>query len=65
MSFHMSCLGFFVCLVGFSHPAKKKEYYRPYKEKYTQSKCIRVLEGVKRHTLFIVVSRTKFNFGSS
>lgn len=24
MSFHMSCLGFFVCLLGFSHPEKKR-----------------------------------------
>lgn len=65
MSFHMSCLGFSVfCFCLFSYTAKK-EYYRLYKEKYTRSKCIRVLEGVKRHTLFIVVYRTKFNFGSS
>ena len=64
MSFHMSCLGFFVFFFLFSHTAKK-EYYRLYKEKYTRNKCISVLEGVKRHTLFIVVSRTKFNFGSS
>ena len=61
----MSCLGFFVFFFFlFSHTAKK-EYYRLYKEKYTRNKCISVLEGVKRHTLFIVVSRTEFNFGSS